>query len=325
MLRFDGLTANTDSGYTAYDWDWGMPKLVPIMTALLQDQVFVSAIAHLGQEASIPILKIAGLGEARAGLASSDDPDAPDVEQIGQQLNRLKSVFRLLMMDKDNEDFERVAVAFSGIANVMDKFLGRVAAAAQIPETRMMGRSPAGLNATGESDMENYVAMLESERAKTLAPMMPTLDMMLARDAGIGEPPDYEWGTLLERTPKDEAEASKMKAEAVQIGIDSGTIDADEGREALSGDPVFGALPGPAPEPPELEPMPGMNGDDPFGGGQMPPGMDPEERARVVESIIRRNDAAALRQLVEGGFVDEDEARERAAEHWGEFTRWDDV
>ena len=321
VLRFDGLTANTDSGYSAYDWDWGMPALVPVMTALLQDQVFVSAIAHLGQEASIPILKIAGLGEARAGLASTDDPDAPDVEAIGSQLNRLKSVFRLLMMDKDNEDFERVAVAFSGIANVMDKFVGRVAAAAQIPETRMMGRSPAGLNATGESDMENYVAMLESERERMLTPMMVPLDVVLARDAGLGEPPEFEWGTLLERTPSDEAEAAKMKAEAVQVGITSGAIDADEAREALSGDPVFGALPGPAPEPPAPEPMPGMNGDDPFAGGG-PPDMTDEERAAVVESIIRRNDAAALRHLVEGGFVDEDEARERAAAHWGEFTGW---
>lgn len=330
VLRFDGLTANTDSGYSAYDWDWGMPSLVPIMTALLQDQVFVSAIAHLGQEASIPILKIAGLGESRAGLASAADPDAPDVEQIGAQLNRIKSVFRLLMMDKDNEDFERVAVAFSGIANVMDKFVGRVAAAAQIPETRMMGRSPAGLNATGESDMENYVAMIESERERLLTPQLAPLDMVLARDCGLAEPPEFEWGTLMERTPADEAETAKLKAEAVKIATDTGNIDPDEGREALSGDPVFGALPGPAPEPPEPElvpGMPGMNGDGPSGNGAgaMPPNMSDEQRAEVVASIIRRNDAEALRHLVEGGFVDEDEARERAAEHWGAFSRWDDV
>ena len=323
VLRFDGLTANTDSGYTAYDWDWGMPALVPIITALLQDAMFVSAISHLAQEASIPILKIAGLGDARAGLASSEDPDAPDVEQIGAQLNRIKSVWRLLMMDLNTEDFERVAVSFQGIANLMDKFVGRVAAAAQIPETRFNGRSPAGLNATGESDMENYVAMLESERARMLAPMMKPLDMVLARDAGVGEVPEFEWGTLLERTPQEQAEAEKMKVEAVQLGITAGVIDADEGREMLSGGPVFGALAGPAPEPPEPEPMPGMG--DPFGGPPTPPENLSDEQRAAVWAYGAKLRAEALGALVNAGVIDEPEARERAARDWGAFPDWDDV
>ena len=316
VLRFDGLTANTDSGYSIYDWDWGMPTLVPVILSLLEDQTIATAIAHLSQEASIPILSIAGLGEARAGLSSESDPDAPDVEQIGAQINRIKSVWRLLMMDKNNEEFERVAVAFAGLADLMDRFAGRVAAAAQIPQTRFMGRSPAGLNATGDSDMENYVSMVEAERAKHLPPILTLLDSVLARDAGMREAPEYEWGTLLEQAPKDEAEAGKIKAEAVQVAIAAGTITEDEGREMLSGDPVFGALAGKAPGPVE-PPMP--PGGSPFGGGPSSNGAKPDPDKAAAAMKTR---AEGLAALVNAGIINEEQAQARAEADWGDFEPW---
>ena len=50
-------------------------------------------------------------------------------EQIGQQINQMKSSQRLLMMDKEKEEFHRVAVSFGGLADLMNKFAERVAAA----------------------------------------------------------------------------------------------------------------------------------------------------------------------------------------------------
>ena len=219
----------------------------------MEDQTLAQSIAHLSQEASIPVLHIAGLREAIAG---GGDPDEATPEQIGQQINTLKSNFHLMMLDEPGrEEFLRIAVQFGGLSDLMDKYQTRVASARDIPQTRWNGRAPAGMSATGESDMKNYVMMMEENRqSKLLLPLMK-LDMVLARHVGLKEPPEYEWKSLLELSDKEIADAAKVKAEALDIAVKGYWMDEDEAREALNGDPVFGELPGPAPEAPE-EPDP---------------------------------------------------------------------
>ena len=69
------------------------PSLVPVITSLMQDESFATAVAHLGQEASIAILHIAGLRETIAG---GGDPNEPTPAEIGEQINAGKSNWRLL-------------------------------------------------------------------------------------------------------------------------------------------------------------------------------------------------------------------------------------
>ena len=142
VLRFDGLRPPTKSGYTVYDQDFGVSALVPIIVSLLEDQTLAQSIAHLSASASIPVLHIAGLREAIAG---SGDPDEATPDQIGQQINQMMSNWRLLMLDEPGrEEFMRVAVQFGGLADLMNKFPERVAAARKIPFTRFMGYAPEG-------------------------------------------------------------------------------------------------------------------------------------------------------------------------------------
>ena len=260
IVRFDGITPETDSGFVSYDWDWGVSELVPVILALTQDQQLVSAISYLSLEASIPILGVAGLQRALAGEFKEDDPDAVDLEAIGSRINQAKSNHRLFMLDKTREEFHRVAVMFSGLADLIDRFEGRVAAAADIPETRWRGRSPAGMNATGESDMANYVMMVESLREQRLPDPLRVLDMVLARDAGLAEPLEYEWLSLLEMGERERAELSQLAATATDVAIKAGTMDEDEGRAALNNLGIFPDLEGPAPEPPEPEFDPNFGG-----------------------------------------------------------------
>ena len=248
VIRFDGITAASDSGFTYYDWDWGVSELIPVVTALLEDQTVATGIAHLSQEASIPILSVSRLAEARAGQFSGDDPDAPTVDSIGSAINQAKSSYRLMLIDKDREAFERVAIQFGGLSDLLDKFQARVAAAADIPQTRWMGQSPAGLNATGESDMTNYVNMIEAMRDKKLTPELATLDEVVARSAGISMVPDFKWASLFDRTPTEQAETAKAVVGATREAIDAAMIDEDEGREAIKTLELFEGLKGDAPE-----------------------------------------------------------------------------
>ena len=258
VLRFDGIAPLSDDGYTIYDRDWGVSEIVPAILAIMQDQTVATGVAHLSQEASIPIIKVEGLRDA---LAGQPDPNEQTAEQIGESLNMLKSIYRLLMMDK-TEDFERVAVSFAGLHEVMDRFWRRLAAAAKIPATRFLGMSPVGLNATGESDMVNYAMHVAAMQNAMLTDPLMRLDMVVARDAGLSEPLPYSWVPLTSMSETEMATTAKTKAEATKILIESGVIDEDEGRVAMDGDSVFGALAGEAPglPEPELPPEPGPGG-----------------------------------------------------------------
>ena len=268
LLRFDGIRPPTKSGFYSYDQFFGVSKLVPLIRLLFHDDTVAHAIAHLTQEASISVLGIEGLRDARAGTPEPGDL-TPD--QIGRSINAEKSVYRLLMLDKGNEEFKRVAVTFGGLADLMDRFARRVAAAARIPMTRFWGESPLGMNATGDSDMRNHVMMTEALREHQLTDPLEILDMVLARDAGLSEPPEYEWLSLLDMSDLEIAEAEEARAKALKLGLDMSAMDEDEVRKILSGGPVFGDLSGNAPEPPD-PPEPFMPG----GGPPMPPEPPPE-------------------------------------------------
>ena len=178
VLRFDGIPPASKSGFGSYDYDFGVSVLVPILTSLFQDESFAAAVAHLGQEASIPLLNIAGLRESIAG---GGDPSEPTPEEIFAQINRDKSIYRILALDEEGrEQFSRAAVTFGGLAEIMDMYPLRVAAARRIPDTKFLGRPPRGMNATGVSDDKNYQTLLETLRKRKMLQTMRVWTDVLA-------------------------------------------------------------------------------------------------------------------------------------------------
>ena len=258
VLRFDGQQPLSSSGFMIYDRDWGVSEVIPVMISLLQDESIATAIAHLTQEASLPVLRVDGLKDALVGMK---DPSEPSAEQIGQQVNQLKSVFRLLMLDKTDE-FDRIHASFAGLSDLQDRFARRLAAAADIPATRFWGQSPVGMNATGESDTQNYAQMVAAMQQRVLPDPLERLDQVLAAEAGVAEPPEYTWPPLTEPSEQEQANSAHLRAQALALALQNGIIDEDEARAALDNTAVFGTLPGDAPEPsdlvlpPEPEPMP---------------------------------------------------------------------
>lgn len=265
IIRFDGIAPVQSDGFQMYDYDWGVSTLIPAMLSVMQDASVASAAAHLSNVASVPVLTVAGLREAIAGQVSENEPTAAE---IGKQVNELMSVFRLLMLDKGNEEFTRVPVQFSGFDKIMDRVERRMASAADIPITRWAGQSPAGMNATGESDQDNYAVMVDANREDQLGSgQMDVLDEVVARSAGLRMVPEYQWRSLMEKSEKDQAEIAKYKAEAGGLAVDKGAIDEDEMRAMLDGDAIFGALAGEAPR----MPMPEFPPNGPAGGPDKPP------------------------------------------------------
>jgi len=247
VFRFDGVRPLGDDGFTIYDRQWGVSAVVPVIIALIQDQAGASAAGQLMQIASMDVVKMMGFRDALAGQQELDDPSPEDV---GEKMNVLKSVYRTVFMDSD-DDFERQAVSFAGLPEMLDRMARRLAAAAQIPATRFWGQSPVGMNATGESDMVNYAESVMAMQERMLSAPLQRLDTILARSAGLREAPTYEWLPLTDLSESERIKNLKTKIDALNVAINAGIIDEDEARRALDGDEFLGELPGMAPGLPE--------------------------------------------------------------------------
>ena len=242
LIRFDGVEAPTTEGWTTSVGyrDWGVSELTRAVEEIFRETAIHAGIGHLVQESSIFMLKVAHLREALSG--QNVTADTPDIHAIGESINLNKSLYRTLFIDRADEA-DRVTTAFSGIPELMDKSAGRLAAIADIPQTRFLGRSPAGMNATGESDMANYAIRVGAMQKRLLSDPLYRLDAVLASHAGIsGDAPEYEWLPLMEMSPKDQAEAFKAFTEGVVAAYKDGLIDEDEARDRLSNNEMWGQL-----------------------------------------------------------------------------------
>lgn len=241
ILRFDGKQAlSSDSWCSAYDVDWGVSELIPAITELTHDASAASAVAHLMQEASIPVVKTEGFANSLSGKVAADEVSP---HELGTALNFYKSIYRTMMIDK-TDDFERVSVTFAGLPELLDKFAERLAAIAGIPITRFLSQSPAGMNSTGESDMKNYAMHVAALQIRLLDAPMRKLDAVLARHVGLKEPPEWKWNGLFDLTDMEQAEVAKGRAEPVIALFNAGIIDENEARETITdwSDPVLGAF-----------------------------------------------------------------------------------
>ena len=197
-----------------------------------------SGIAHLVQEASVWVQKVNFLKEAMSGRQAQGEAT---VEEIAEMTNTLKGLYRTMFIDK-NDEAERVNVTFSGLADIMDRMEMRLAAIADIPYTRWMSQSPAGMNATGESDAHNYQVMVEAMRKEHLEDPLAILDLSIAKHAGLEKVPDYEWIPMFSLSEDKQATADKSKTEAISLAYKDNAIDEDEYRERLSKMEMFGNL-----------------------------------------------------------------------------------
>jgi hypothetical protein len=119
----------------------------------------------------------------------------------------------------DAEDtYESTDYTFGGLADILDQLLAPIAGATKIPQTRLQGRSPAGLNATGESDWQNYYGMIHAQQEAKLRDSIEVM-LRIAWRSTFGTPPPedlaFEFNPLWESTDKQKAELAQLKTNTI--------------------------------------------------------------------------------------------------------------
>ena len=129
----------------------------------------------------------------------------------------MKSINNLLLLG-DGETWSRQRVDFAGLPEMVRTFLQVAAGAADIPVTRLLGQSPAGLSATGESDTRNYYDMIAARQELDLRPQLERLDRLILRSEGLEpEALSFAFRPLWQMDAATAATVALQKAQTTQI------------------------------------------------------------------------------------------------------------
>ena len=201
-----------DRDITASAFGWGDSVLVSVMQAVKQAESASANINSLIYEANVDVVSIEGLSEILK-LPGGEDK----VRSLLQMNLDAKSNLRALVLDAKNT-YQRKAVSFGSLPDLMDRFDQHAAGAADIPMTRFMGMSPGGMNSTGESDLRNYYDRVSAGQTLEMSPAMMRLDEALIRSATGARKPaiHYEWNPLWQLGEKDKADIFKAKSDAAR-------------------------------------------------------------------------------------------------------------
>ena len=126
-------------------------------------------------------------------------------------------------MSGDGESWARQSVDFAGLPEMVRCFLQVAAGAADIPVTRLLGQSPAGLSATGDSDTRNYYDIIVARQELDLRPGLERLDRLILRSEGLDEGAlTFAFRPLWQLDEPARAALSLSRAQATQVYAASG-------------------------------------------------------------------------------------------------------
>lgn len=218
IIRFDGQKLPYFAWLSTGMWDDS--ELQHVFDSIVNYDTVSAAMASMLFEANIDVVQSENLTQ----LLGTKDGESKLIRrfQMGQMM---KSFNRTLLLDT-TEKYEKKQNQFSSLDKVWEQFMVDVCGATEIPMTRLFGQSPAGLNSTGDGDLENYYSMVGAKQQRELRPKLDYFDQVFVRSV-IGAYPedyDYKFKSLWEIDDAERATIDYNNAQRDQIYLGAGVV-----------------------------------------------------------------------------------------------------
>ena len=201
---------------------WGASEMEHIQDELLKRSAASANIAQLIFQANITTLKMSDYGDV---LSAGTEEQRRSVEYAMGVENRFRTSFGIQLLSRD-DSFENHAYSFTGLSEIYEQFMMDMAGAAEIPATKLFGRSPQGMNATGESDLRNYYDMIASLQERQLRPALEKLLPVMAVSCWGYVPEDLEFvfEPVMTNSPAERAELVQKLSSDVILAFQAGLL-----------------------------------------------------------------------------------------------------
>lgn len=210
---------------------WGASIVESVFDELKKRDNVSWNIAQLTFMANMRILKMSDLGQL---LSSTDSTSQQELYRTIQAQNVLMNNMGLMVMDAA-DSIESHQYTFGGLAECYQQFIMDIAGAAEIPVTRLFGRSPSGLNATGESDLQNYYEMIAEKQETYLRPVFSKLLPVICMSVfgAVPDDLDFEFDPVAEPSDEQRADLAKTGTDIVVSAVGAGLVSPRTGLKEL--------------------------------------------------------------------------------------------
>ena len=197
---------------------WGMSELERLMMSINQYMKNQQCIFEGLDEFKLDVYKFTGFNEALA--TANEEQIAKKVREVNDNKNFQNAV----VLDKE-DDYVTKQITFSGLAEMVKEIRVGVACDLNMPITKLFGISSAGFN-SGDDDIENYNAMIESEIRQPLrTPLLKVLKIVCKILFGfIPEDLDFEYKPLRILSGEQEEKVKSRKLERILNSLQLGLI-----------------------------------------------------------------------------------------------------
>lgn len=220
VIRFTGNTLPLWEEIA--EMQWGASVVESIFDELRKRDNVSWNIAQLTFMANIRVLKMQDLGQL---LAATDNESQAELLRTLEAQNMLLNNMGMQVMDAA-DGLETHQYTFGGLADCYQQFIMDISGAAEIPVTRLFGRSPSGLNATGESDLQNYYDMIAEKQESYLRPILNKVlpPFIISTLGSLPDDFDFEFDPVAEPSDKERADLAKCGTDNVVAAYNAGLI-----------------------------------------------------------------------------------------------------
>lgn len=220
LLRMDGVTLPFRQRLA--ENGWGMSVIERIYDRLLAFDSGTMGASQLLYRAYLRTYKV---HEYRKLIGAGGE--------LEQRFHRTMELMRYLqtnegltVIDKEDE-FETHQYSFAGVPDTLQMIGQQIAGALGIPMTRLFGQSPAGMNATGDSDWRIYESMIRAtQEARLRRPLTKIFHVIWQSVLGTKPPDTWDFGfrSIDEPDEAAKAEISQRDASTIKELHDAGVI-----------------------------------------------------------------------------------------------------
>jgi uncharacterized protein len=210
---------------------WGISVIERMYDRLLAFDSATAGAAQLIYKAHLRTIQLEGYRE----ILATGGPALEGVLKQVEMIRLLQTNEGITLLDSTDK-FEAHSYTFSGLDNILLQFGQQLSGSLGIPLTKLFGQSPAGLNATGESDLENYNSEIhQQQEVKLRTPVAKLLDVSYR--SKFGRPPAdpfaFKFRPLKQMSETDKATIASTITNAVTAAESQGIIDAPTAAQEL--------------------------------------------------------------------------------------------
>lgn len=234
LIRFDGnelpFQEFRRNGY------WHDSVLNRVYEPLTNTDSLVKSIRTLIEEYNIDVHKIQGL------MDYLQNPELTKVLIRRMQLTKqLKATTNMMIIDSQDEVTIQ-SKQLQGLPSILDRYLVMVTASSDVPAGRILGDSASAFSITHQGmDMKNYYDTIQSKQVIDFDPKLKFIDAIMAIHLGWNDKYnlDYEWNSIFQKTPEEEAKAERARGDVYSLYLNNGVLQKSQVAKDLQNNPYF--------------------------------------------------------------------------------------